>query len=70
LLPDIEDQVTTVAYEHYCQWAQDTAAEHGTEPAVAKQTIFTPGHGERSGQSAPEALGKGQIDEKSRRTTR
>jgi hypothetical protein len=30
LLPDIEDKVTTVAYEQYCQWAHDTAMEHGT----------------------------------------
>jgi hypothetical protein len=48
LLPDIEDKVTTVAYEHYCQWAQDTAAEHGTEPAVVERALFTLGDEIRS----------------------
>lgn len=48
LLPDIEDQVTTVAYERYCQWAQDTAAKHGTEPAVMEWALFTLGDEIRS----------------------
>lgn len=43
LLPDIEDGVTTVAYEQYCQWAHDTAAEHGTEPAVVEWALFALG---------------------------
>ena len=48
LLPDIEDQVTTVAYEHYCQWAHDTAVENGTEPAVVEWALFTLGDEIRS----------------------
>ena len=48
LLPDIEDQVSTVAYGHYCQWAQDTATEHGTEPAVVEWALFTLGDEIRS----------------------
>jgi hypothetical protein len=43
LLPDIEDTVTTVAYEQYCQWAQDAAAEHRTEPAVVEWALFALG---------------------------
>jgi len=43
LLPDIEDIVTTVAYKRYCQWAQDTATEHGTEPAVVEWALFALG---------------------------
>ena len=42
LLPDIED-LTTVAYKRYCQWAQDTATEHGTEPAVVEWALFALG---------------------------
>lgn len=43
LLPDIEDKVTTVAYEQYCRWAYDTAREHGTEPAVVEWALFALG---------------------------
>jgi hypothetical protein len=43
LLPDIEDMVTTVVYEQYCQWAHDTAPEHGTEPAVVEWALFALG---------------------------
>lgn len=57
LLPDIEDQVTTVAYEHYCQWAQDTAFEHGTEPAVVEWALFTLGDEIRSTLRSARARG-------------
>lgn len=46
LLPAIGDpgvKVTTVAYRRYCQWAEDTAAEHGTEPAVVEWALFALG---------------------------
>ena len=42
LLPDIED-LTTAAYKRYCQWAQDTATEHRTEPAVVEWALFALG---------------------------
>ena len=60
LLPDIEDGVTTVAYERYCQWAQDTAAEHGTEPAVVEWALFALGHEIRSALRSVRARGAGK----------
>lgn len=40
LLPTISDGVSTKAYEQYCGWAEQTAADHGTEPAVLEWALF------------------------------
>ncbi len=34
LLPAISDRVSTKAYQRYCEWAEQTAQNHGTEPVA------------------------------------
>jgi hypothetical protein len=40
LLPSIRERVSANAYERYCRWAEKTAADHGTEPAVLEWALF------------------------------
>lgn len=64
LLPDIEDGVTTIAYERYCQWAEDTAAEHRSDPAVVEWALYA------LGDEIRETLRAERASQRSRRTTR
>ena len=43
LLPLIADGVTTSSYQRYCEWAEDIARQHQTEPAVIEWALFALG---------------------------
>jgi hypothetical protein len=43
LLPGTWETVSSNAYHQYCCWAEQTAADHGTEPAVVEYALFSLG---------------------------
>ena len=43
LLPLITDGVTTASYQRYCEWAEDVARRHQTEPTVIEWALFALG---------------------------
>jgi hypothetical protein len=40
LLPSTWDRVSAKSYQRYCEWADQVAADHGTEPVVVEWALF------------------------------